>query len=152
MAAEHRISRWVDRMAAAGLTEPRCASECGLAMGGGRPRSAASRREAAANPEHVFASPSPEAIVSLAYRSGKIVPSVPRDLFVCLAVLRGATCEVNRTVVTNSLIEERERVGQRRCSHGRRRPGRTGVADDRQTAAAVNFDIDAENLLRLRHL
>ena len=24
-------------MAAAGLTEPRCASECGLAMGGGRP-------------------------------------------------------------------------------------------------------------------
>ena len=36
-AAEHRISRWVDRMAAAGLTEPRCASERGLAMGGGRP-------------------------------------------------------------------------------------------------------------------
>jgi hypothetical protein len=35
--AEHRISRWVDRMAAAGLTEPRCASERGLAMGGGRP-------------------------------------------------------------------------------------------------------------------
>ena len=34
--AEHRISRWVDRMAA-GLTEPRCASERGLAMGGGRP-------------------------------------------------------------------------------------------------------------------
>jgi hypothetical protein len=37
MAAEHRISRSVDRMAAAGLTEPRCASERGLAMGGGRP-------------------------------------------------------------------------------------------------------------------
>src|SRR5262252_7937566 len=37
-------------MAAAGLTEPRCASERGLAMGGGRPRSAASRWEAAANP------------------------------------------------------------------------------------------------------
>ena len=36
-AAEHRISRSVDRMAAAGLTEPRCASERGLAMGGGRP-------------------------------------------------------------------------------------------------------------------
>src|SRR6202008_1684473 len=36
-AAEHRISRWVDRMAAAGLAEPRCASERGLAMGGGRP-------------------------------------------------------------------------------------------------------------------
>jgi len=103
-------------------------------------------------PNTVFASPSPEAIVSLAYRSGKIVPSVPRDLLVCLAVLRGATYEVNRAVVTNSLIEERERVGQRRCSHGRRRPGRTGVADDRQTAAAVNFDIDAENLLRLRQL
>src|SRR5215469_10741874 len=34
---EHRISRWVDRMAAAGFTEPRCASERGLAMGGGRP-------------------------------------------------------------------------------------------------------------------
>src|ERR1700757_857894 len=34
--AEHRISRWVDRMAA-GVTEPRCASERGLAMGGGRP-------------------------------------------------------------------------------------------------------------------
>jgi hypothetical protein len=34
--AEHRISRWVDRMAA-GFTEPRCASERGLAMGGGRP-------------------------------------------------------------------------------------------------------------------
>src|SRR5215470_17502460 len=50
MTAEHRISRWVDRMAAAGLTEPRCDSECGLAMGGGRPRSAASRWEAAANP------------------------------------------------------------------------------------------------------
>ena len=37
MATEHRISRSVDRMAAAGLTEPRCASERGLAMGGGRP-------------------------------------------------------------------------------------------------------------------
>jgi hypothetical protein len=36
-AAEHRISRWVDRMAAASLTEPRCASERGVAMGGGRP-------------------------------------------------------------------------------------------------------------------
>ena len=35
--AEHRISRWVDRIAATGLTEPRCASESGLAMGGGRP-------------------------------------------------------------------------------------------------------------------
>src|ERR1700751_4095442 len=34
--AEHRISRWVDRMAA-GFTEPRCASERGLDMGGGRP-------------------------------------------------------------------------------------------------------------------
>ena len=34
--AEHRISRWVDRMAV-GLTETRCASERGLAMGGGRP-------------------------------------------------------------------------------------------------------------------
>jgi hypothetical protein len=34
--AEHRISRWVDRMAA-DFTEPRCASERGLAMGGGRP-------------------------------------------------------------------------------------------------------------------
>ena len=34
--AEHRISRWVDRMAA-GFTEPRCASERGLAMAGGRP-------------------------------------------------------------------------------------------------------------------
>ena len=32
-----RISRWVDRMAAADLTESRCASERGLAMGGGRP-------------------------------------------------------------------------------------------------------------------
>jgi len=37
-------------MAAASLTEPRCASERSLAMGGGRPRSAASRWEAAANP------------------------------------------------------------------------------------------------------
>jgi RlmA, N-terminal len=36
-ARRHRISRWVDRMAAAGLTEPRCASERGFAMGGGRP-------------------------------------------------------------------------------------------------------------------
>jgi hypothetical protein len=36
-ARRHRISRWVDRMAAAGLTEPRCASERGLAMRGGRP-------------------------------------------------------------------------------------------------------------------
>ena len=36
-ARRHRISRWVDRVAAAGLTEPRCASERGLAMGGGRP-------------------------------------------------------------------------------------------------------------------
>src|SRR6201988_2256524 len=36
-AAEHRISRWVDRMAEAGLPDPRCASERGLAMGGGRP-------------------------------------------------------------------------------------------------------------------
>jgi hypothetical protein len=35
-AAEHHISRWVDRMAA-GLTEPRRATERGLAMGGGRP-------------------------------------------------------------------------------------------------------------------
>jgi hypothetical protein len=35
-AAEHRISRWVDRMAA-GLTEPRCVSERGLAMAGWRP-------------------------------------------------------------------------------------------------------------------
>jgi hypothetical protein len=32
-----RISRWVDRMAAADLTESRCTSERGLAMGGGRP-------------------------------------------------------------------------------------------------------------------
>jgi hypothetical protein len=32
---EHRISRWVDRIAA-GLTKARCASEHGLAMGGGR--------------------------------------------------------------------------------------------------------------------
>src|SRR6516225_5889325 len=32
------------------LTEPRCASERGLAMGGGRPAGAASRWEAAANP------------------------------------------------------------------------------------------------------
>ena len=51
MAAARRISRWADRMAAAGLTEPRCASERGLAMRGGRP---AERRftvgEAAANP------------------------------------------------------------------------------------------------------
>ena len=44
-AAEHRISRWVDRMAAADLTEPRCASERGLAMGGGPQRSVASRWE-----------------------------------------------------------------------------------------------------------
>ena len=35
-AAEHRISRWVDRMAAASLTEPLCASERPVVMGGGR--------------------------------------------------------------------------------------------------------------------
>ena len=42
--------RWVDRMAAAGLTEPRCDSERGLAREAGAPRSTASRWEAAANP------------------------------------------------------------------------------------------------------
>ena len=36
----------------------------------------------------------------VACRSGKIVPSVPRDLFVCLPVLRHAACEVGRAVVT----------------------------------------------------
>jgi GAF domain len=49
-AAEHRISRWVDRTATAGLTEPRTASERGLAMGGGRPAERASQWEAVANP------------------------------------------------------------------------------------------------------
>jgi hypothetical protein len=76
----------------------------------------------------------------VACRSGKIVPSVPRDLFVCLPVLRGATREVDRTVVTNGLLKERQRVGQCRCSHGRGRPGHTGVADDRLTATAAGED------------
>jgi hypothetical protein len=48
-AAEQRISRRVDRMAA-GLTEPRCASEHGVAMGGGRPAERRFTVEAAANP------------------------------------------------------------------------------------------------------
>src|SRR5215471_13296201 len=76
----------------------------------------------------------------VAFRSGKIVPSVPRGLFVCLPVLRSAAGEVDRAVVTSGLLEERERVGHRRCSHGRGRPGHTGVAEDRQAAAAAGED------------
>src|SRR5215469_7353829 len=76
----------------------------------------------------------------VARRSGKIVPSVPRNLFVCLPVLHGAARKVDRAVVTNGLLEESERVGQRRCSHGWGRPGNTGVADNRQTAAAAGED------------
>ena len=49
-ARRHRISRWVDRMAAAGLTEPRCASERGLDMGGGPPAERRFTVGAAANP------------------------------------------------------------------------------------------------------
>jgi hypothetical protein len=78
----------------------------------------------------------------VACRSGKIVPSVPSGLFVCLPVLRHAACEVGRAVVTFGLLEERERVGYRRCSHGRGRPGHTFVADNRQAAAAGENDYE----------
>jgi len=78
----------------------------------------------------------------VACRSGKIVPSVPRELFVCLPVLRSAACEVDRAVVTNGLLKERERVGHRRCSHRRGRPGHTGIADDRQAAAVGENDCE----------